>query len=450
MLLRYSISNFLSFNKSTEFNLFTGEYRRLDNHVRKFKNLDILKLSAIYGANASGKSNLIKSIAYLKNSVKEGNLIKENFSSFKGNENKSSTFEVEFLDKKRVYIYGIEVLKDEVKKEYLYHSGFDKEDSLLFDREVSKNGESKISIHKKFLTTKKSQVLKEHYEKKVTSNELFLSIVYDVELGKLSKEIETTYNWFWKMQVIFPESYPTYLLHNLLHRPSFLKFTKDMLCHLDTGIKDLHIETFDLKIYFGEDDKKYANEIIEELEKNPESDVVISVDILATLEKGKHLIKKLFVEHIGFGVKNLFSFDEESDGTKRLLEFMSMLYNLIMNDDENINNAVFIIDEIGRSIHPSLLKQFLDKLSKENHIDGQLIFTTHESNLLDLNILRPDEIWFAEKNNNQGNTEFKTLAEFKKIRTDLDVRKGYLNGRFGGIPILANFEDLNWTEYASN
>ena len=126
---------------------------------------------------------------------------------------------------------------------------------------------------------------------------------------------------------------------------------------------------------------------------------------------------------------------------------MSMLYSLIVSDE---SPSVFVIDEIGRSIHPSLLKAFLTKLSSEKDIKGQLIFTTHESNLLDLNMLRPDEIWFAEKNKKTGNTEFKTLAEFKKIRTDLDIRKGYLNRRFGGIPMLANFEDLNWTDYASN
>ncbi|EIJ40543.1 putative ATPase [Galbibacter orientalis DSM 19592] len=447
MLLRYNISNFLSFNNSTEFNLFTGDFRRFDNHVHKYKNIDILKLSAIYGANASGKSNLVDSLDYLRSCVMEGKAIKFESSIFKSNKGKPSSFEIEFLTNEKIYIYGVKVYKGEIINEYLYNSNIGKEDKLIFDRTVSKKGVSKIDINESLVKTQKSKILKEHYEKKVKSEELFLSEISEIELGKLSVEAEIVTDWILSMQIIFPNSKPKYLLTELMDKNSFMDFTKDMLCSFDTGIKDLHIKSFDLKKYFGEDDKDFTDEIISELEKNLDSNVHLGVDMIATLENKKAILKKLYIEHTGFGVDNLFSLSEESDGTKRLIEFMSMLYSLIVSDE---SPSVFVIDEIGRSIHPSLLKGFLTKLSSEKDIKGQLIFTTHESNLLDLNMLRPDEIWFAEKNKKTGNTEFKTLAEFKKIRTDLDIRKGYLNRRFGGIPMLANFEDLNWTEYASN
>jgi len=447
MLLRFNVSNYLSFNKTTEFNSFTGDYRRFDNHVFKFKNVDILKLCAIYGANATGKSNLVMALDYLRDTVINEDLTKLDMSSFKGKENKTSNFEIEFLAQGSVYIYGFEILKDKVKTEYLYFSGMGKEDVLIFDRRVNKKGGSTINVNKKFLKLKKYQILKEHYEEKVVTNQLFLNLVGDVDLGGLSNEIEKVKRWIIRLQIIFPTSKPKYLVSNLINESSFMEFTKDMLCSFDTGIKSLHIREFSLKDYFGEDDKDIINEIKEDLENNNEDDIPLGIDMIATLKDGIPIIKKLYVEHIGFGEDNLFSFYEESDGTKRLIEFMSMLYNLVA---KNHVKSVYVIDEIGRSIHPYLLKEFLSKLSKEKNINGQLIFTTHESNLLDLNILRPDEIWFAEKNRKKGDTEFKTLAEYKKIRPDLNIRKGYLNGRFGGIPILANFEDLNWTEYATN
>ena len=98
-------------------------------------------------------------------------------------------------------------------------------------------------------------------------------------------------------------------------------------------------------------------------------------------------------------------------------------------------------------VHVNLLKELIAKFSRDNNTKGQLIFTTHESNLLDQDILRQDEIWFAEKNAT-GETGFYPLSDYD-IRSDLDIRKGYLNGRFGAIPFLANLHDLNWDKYGT-
>jgi len=447
MILRFNVSNCLSFNEMTEFNSFTGDYRRFDNHVLKFKGVDLLKICAVYGANATGKSNLIEALDYLRDAVLSEDLKKLDLYPFKLNEDKPSSFEIEFLTEETVYIYGFEIFNDKVKSEYLFFSGLGKKDELIFERTVNKKGISDIKVNKKHLKLKKHQTLKEHYEERSLPNQLFLNIIGDVDLGSLSDEIEKVIKWVYQLQIIFPSSKPKYLVSNLINQPSFMDFSRDMLCSFDTGIKNLHIEEFGLKDYFGEDDKDLINDIIEELESNGGKDFPLAVDMIVTYKDDVPIIKKLYVEHVGFGKENLFSYYDESDGTKRLIELMSMLFNLVVN--ESIN-SIYVIDEIGRSIHPYLLKKFLSKLSKEIKINGQLIFTTHESNLLDLNILRPDEIWFAEKNREFGSTEFKTLAEYKKIRPDLNIRKGYLEGRFGGIPILANFEDLNWKEYASN
>jgi uncharacterized protein len=124
---------------------------------------------------------------------------------------------------------------------------------------------------------------------------------------------------------------------------------------------------------------------------------------------------------------------EQSDGTQRMLDLIPTV-NLIEQGEE-----VVFIDEIDRSLHPKMVKEFLTFLMSRK-TKGQLIFTTHESHLLDLDIFRQDEIWFTEKND-VGATQMYPLSDFKP-RYDLDIQKGYLAGRFGAIPFLGNLKDL--------
>lgn len=106
------------------------------------------------------------------------------------------------------------------------------------------------------------------------------------------------------------------------------------------------------------------------------------------------------------------------------------------------NSKKMGIDEIDQSLHPVLLYSLVSKIMDDETTKGQFIFTTHEANLLDLKIFRQDEIWFAEKDKKTSANQLYSLSEFKP-RNDLDIRKGYLNGRFGAIPFLAHLEDLN-------
>ena len=127
--------------------------------------------------------------------------------------------------------------------------------------------------------------------------------------------------------------------------------------------------------------------------------------------------------------------DDESDGTRRLLNLLPALHHL------RTNSAVYFIDEIDRSMHPELVWKFLEFFLKS--CEGgqrQIIVTTHESNLLDLDLLRRDEIWFAEKNQS-GATQLYSMTDFN-VRKDLEISKHYLQGRFGAIPFLGNLDRL--------
>ena len=152
--------------------------------------------------------------------------------------------------------------------------------------------------------------------------------------------------------------------------------------------------------------------------------------------------KTLKVEHSSGNLSAFFNLEEESDGTVRLLDFVPAFKNLIYSE------KVYIVDEIERSIHPLLIKELIKKFSLDKKTRGQLIFTTHESNLLDQEIFRQDEIWFVEKDLN-GSTDLYSLSDFKEHKT-IDIRKGYLSGRYGSIPFLGNLEDLKWHKYDFN
>ena len=132
-----------------------------------------------------------------------------------------------------------------------------------------------------------------------------------------------------------------------------------------------------------------------------------------------------------------FSIDEESEGTQRLINLIPSLF-LLQGDDEH----VIFIDELDRRLHPLLSRLFVKKAINCRGKENQLIFTTHDTNLLDLELFRRDEIWFVEKDR-QGSSTIYSLAEFK-TRPDLKIEKGYLNGRFGAIPFLGNPESLGW------
>ena len=132
-----------------------------------------------------------------------------------------------------------------------------------------------------------------------------------------------------------------------------------------------------------------------------------------------------------------FELKEESDGTQRVFDFIPMVQKV------KSEACTFVIDEIDRSLHPTLVRALVSKIVTDKGMKGQLIFTTHDAGLLDGKIFRNDEIWFAEKDRETQSTHLYTLDEFKP-RADLDIQKGYLNGRFGAIPFLAKLNELNW------
>jgi uncharacterized protein len=440
MLIRFVVSNFLSFGEETEFTMLAGSFKTHKAHVYNMGKIDVLKAAAIYGANGAGKSNLVKAIDFLQETVKNGGISKsvndKKFKLNKANADKPISLEIEFSIDNKPYSYGFSLTQLSVTEEWLYETGLT-EAKLVFERKQSKNGQPSIKVAEKYRKTKKSQLLFELMEDNLLkNNELLLGKTESLKIDEFNK----IRNWIENdLKIIYPKSIFDGLIPRMSASDAFTDFANDLLRTLDTGVNELGIETIDMEKFFGEDEQ-LKKEIIEELSSDNESITrTTKAGVVLIKKEGKrYVVKKLVALHKDNNGTNVsFDLTNESDGTQRLLDFIPAFEHILARD------VTIIIDEIDQSLHPTLLYSLVHKIMTDDQTRGQFVFSTHESSLLDLTIFRQDEIWFAEKNKDTGSTQLYSLSEFKP-RYDLDIRKGYLKGRFGAIPFLARLEDLNW------
>ena len=454
MIIRLVIENLFSFGDRKEFSTIpNNRLKTLENHKYKVNNFDILKLSSIYGANGAGKSNIIKSLhLFQKLIIREKIPFKLKDTQFKFNSEDSNnlqTFAIEFMQEGTAFYYGIELLENIISTEELYISGLGiKEDKLIFERKTDKEQNTSIKFLEEFENDEKSQLLKSILlEEFVKPDEPILKLISNRD-NKFLQDVKKAFNWFDNtLQIVTPTAKPRALAHKIDTDTDFKQYAEEIMCSFNIGITSLSSEKKDIKDFFGEDNENELDKIIKELEDSPKKMIGLrsrSGDEFVIVKEGEKIwVKMLKVEHQGRDNKKaMFDLDEESDGTVRLLDFVPAFKNIISEE------KVYFIDEIERSIHPLLIKELVKKFSLDNNTKGQLIFTTHESNLLDQEIFRQDEIWFVEKDKN-GSTDLYSLSDFKEHKT-IDIRKGYLNGRYGSIPFLGNLTDLNWHQHDIN
>lgn len=451
MLIRIIIDNYLSFGEQIEFNMLPGRQTRFNHHKYKLDDIEVLKMSAIYGANGAGKSNFVKAIRDLKKIVTNGQLptwlSKSKFKLSQKNKERGILLGVEFINEGTPFLYAIEVDKSFIVKEELYISGLgQKDNSIVFERTRNNDGENEINFSIDFNTSDEGKLLKkiisDSYKK---SNKPFINILNELEHALL-RDVGKAFEWFKKkLQIVEPNSKPSALVHRFNVEKKFKDFTKDMLCSFHTGIHNVETESKNLKEFLGENEEEDFKKIEELLGENPDQIVGLrqkKEEIIVTRENGEILAHRMFFNHSGEEEKAKFYINEESDGTQRLIDYIPTFKKIIEND------SVYIVDEIERSIHPLIIKELVQKFASQLNTKGQLIFTTHESNLLDQDIFRQDEIWFTEKDK-FGKSHMYPLSEFKEHHT-LDIQKGYLDGRYGAIPFIGNLKELNWTDSDAN
>lgn len=446
MLLRFAAENILSFKDTVEFNTFiSSRSQSHDWHKINCDGVEALRMSAIYGANAAGKSNLLKCIGLLKDMVcaeklSELNLTEDFYFKFDDDgKTKPSELAVEFFTNHQTFYYHIVFNRKKIIEEELFISE-GKEDIPIYRR---KNNDVILTV-KNISEEEKADFVKVFSDamSRIIRPDMLVLSFFGNYYAEEFPVVRDAYNWVRNLQIVLPAKRFGYLVHKFDIEPDFAKLANEILPELRTGITRLCIKKEIISEQDSEDNPGLQMAIDASKRQPGEPQMYIKSQLSYAIsniisENDTTVLKSLVAYHIDKNGKEVpMDLDTESDGTRRLIEYMPLLYSVLKED------AVYIVDEIERSIHPIMIKNIISKISESREAKGQLIFTTHESCLLDQSIFRPDEIWFAQKDVDQS-TQLYPLSDYN-IHKTANIENGYLNGRYGGIPFLSNLSDLKW------
>jgi len=417
MLIEFNVQNFRSIKEEVTFSLVASADKSLDNNLIKTDLLrdNLLRSAVIYGANASGKSNVVLAFSLLKELIETSHMFQKgskiNYLPFKLDTkylSKPSKFKIVFIKNDIKYIYGISFNSEKIIDEYLYYYPAGRR-ALIFERKDTNNY--------RFTINRKEQ---KFISEKTLDNVLYLSNSTKLNYDKTSE----AFDWFQdNLGIIGVADHPKlieYTIHKLNEDKKMKEFILKALIEADLGINDLSASFEEISI------DEIPISIREQLK-------AIIPDSKGNLEKMDITTIHKVLDEMGNEDYVEFDFEEESEGTKRLFSLIGLWI------DSLNNGRVLIVDELDTKLH-HLLNIFLIKLFNnptQNKNNAQLIFTTHNTNLLDLDIFRRDQIWFTEKNPNKGSTDLYSLIEFRP-RKDKNIQKGYLAGRYGAIPFIGD------------
>ena len=443
MLLSAKFENIYSFNEETRILFTASKSDQLPLQVSRAEKRDdisVLRMGLIYGANASGKSNIIKCLAIIKEFALNGwSNRKYNYFKMTDTPQERSSIELEYKVDGQFFAYGIAFSKGGLLEEWLYKTG-SRTDAMIFERK--RNGESwENTIAPQFLNDEDGQFLKFLIEGTPTKGTFLTE--YIKRNGKGIDAIKSAHKWFENLNIIFPDTHRADFPIRVVNDTQFRTVMRDLLSFFGTGISDLcRLESNPEELGIPEEIRQKIEESLDG--KESRTGFLIHKRtrfIFAEKDKSKKLIwyeLKTIHRRAGSDSPYYFEMFEESDGTSRLFDFIPMLI------DMRVNNAVYVIDEVDRSLHPMLTLKLLEMYNSLLRSDSQiqLICTTHESNLLSTAPIRQDEVWFVEKDKN-GESHLSSLCEYKPRE---NVQKGYLNGRYGAIPFFGELNNIHWDD----
>lgn len=420
MLIEFSVKNFLSFKDKVTLSMEKGNGDENLENVISTNSIDLLKTAAIYGANASGKSNILKAFTCAILMVRNSNLISvgEKWNFIKPflfdevSKNKPSEFEFIFVANNTKYRYFFSADASKVYDEML-DAYYSQKPTNIFTR-------TKTNIYE--FSNDKAKL--ESLATNNTENKLFLSTATTWNYDKT----KDAYLWFTTAidtYDYFDNIADKDLIDYSNGDESLKDFALKLLKEADILIKDISVDYEEKEM-----DSTMVDMIVPSFARTTEKFKVKNINIELEHEvidenKNTHTYK--------------LNFTEESSGTRVLFALAPFLKRAFEK------NKVIVVDELEKSMHPALV-EFIVKLfnNKEiNKANSQLIFTTHATNLLNLEILRRDQIWFTEKNPDNGISELYPLDSFS-VRKDENIQKGYMNGRYGAVPFIKDVD--SWLE----
>lgn len=411
MLLEFMCSNHKSIKDKIVFSALAGSDNTNDDMTEEIAGVKVLKSAVIYGANGSGKSNFIDAISFVKNLVvnsithQPGQGIRQipHKLSELGSE---STYQVQFVIKGIRYVFGFSLKNLLVSEEYLYYFPNGRQ-AKIFDRK-----DEKFTVGSKFRGKFSSckDVLK--------PNRLLLSCAANFTAVE---EVADAFSFFNNELVVYgaenQDNWMNYSLYQINSNEKMKRVVLSLMQDLGMGVKDIKVSI---------DQKK-----MESIELPP-----------FLTDEFKNMLLQTKVDAISAKVVyEKFETDllqDESTGVRKLFALLCPMIDIL------INGKVLLCDELEASLHESLVYELV-KLFMTIKTDkfAQIIFTTHETGLLNLDLFRRDQIWFTEMEGTDRSTDLYSLAEIKNVRKDDNFGKGYITGKYGAIPMLnVNFADI--------
>lgn len=427
MLVQFTLKNYKTFREEIKLSLIASNYDKSLEEENIFEvpefGLRLLKSAVIYGANASGKSKLAEGMGFMKNFVirssketQKGDRINvQPFLLSTETENKPSEFEITFVHDTELFRYGFEVSPDRVVAEWLYHRSKTKEVEIFY-----RDGQ-KFELHKSRFKTARPLV----DGKMIRPNALLISVAAQFNDKLAGKVLE----WFRKFNIISglrEEGYQGFTMGKIRDEQEKHEIIK-LLKKADLGIDDLTLKLLEADNIPANLPEK-LREMLEQRLKENEGEVFM--DVLAS-----H--KKYDARHRAVGEVQ-FSMDrDESSGTRKFFALSGPVLDTLQN------GKVLIGDELDSKLHPNLVCKLAELFNSRNNnpLNGQLIFNTHDTNLLSSGLFRRDQIWFTEKDR-YGAATLYSLSDFKtdEVRKEENFEKNYIRGKYGAIPYLGDFD----------
>ena len=394
MLIQFSVENYLSIKDKVVLALLASRDNEHPEHLILDGSKNYLKSAVIYGANASGKSNVLNAFWFMVNYVLTSHnqqvhkaIERSPFKFDKETPARPSSFEVIFTANGIRYAYGFSVTDKAVVEEYLYYYPNGRQ-ALIFERKDTTDFRFTVDIDEQ-------NTLKD----RTSANKLYLSVASNWSYAKVIPVLE----WFASCQIITKNSVAdAYGLEaEQLKDDDYRRVIASMLRVADFGIQSLQVRDSDPI-------------------PSQHSDIFTNIDAVHTVQD---------IE--GNTSSYTLNMTEESDGTNSYFKLIGIVKKAL---DQG---TLLVADEMDAHLHPLLTKHLVSLFNSAefNPNGAQLIFTSHNTNLLDLDVLRRDQIWFTEKDEQTAATDLFSLYDFS-IRKDAKVEKGYLIGRYGAIPFI--------------
>ncbi|MDB9432420.1 AAA family ATPase [Microcystis aeruginosa] len=424
MLIGFSVGNYRSFKDVVTLSMVAAEDAcgndELDkNNVFKVnQQFSLLKSAAIYGANASGKSNLILAFNFMRRFVMNSAKLQitdkidvEDFRLSTETVDKPSFFEIVFQLKNKTYRYGFEATQKRVVSEWLFCTPRSRE-TKIFNRQGDKIEYSK--------NIEQGNILRGLTKK----NTLFLSLAAQFN-NSLAVEIVSWFSHLGVVSWLNAEFLKEITLEYLSDRQDLIDDVTKLIKKLDLSIDNLEIESRKISL----------DSLLQDL-----PDVVRNIISHSSGEIKSATIKTYHPKYDSTGKMielEIFDMDKhESDGTKKIFALSAPILDTLQRGE------VLVIDELDARLHPLMTRNIIELFNsqKTNPKNAQLIFTTHDINLLSYKFLRRDQIWFTEKNH-QGATDLYSLVEFADINNNT-FEKDYIQGRYGAIPFIGDLSTI--------